>query len=347
MNRMNSAFKPSWMHALVGVSLCLFATVAGCQAKPDAEAGTQWVESAATDDASVANALQAKLALRINLNSNRATLYKDGKVADQWNIASADVKGEFHDKIPQSTPTGIFTAEDMQVCPTWLPRSPKDPATGKLAANEQERQAIFKNNPDLFGPCGAKNPLGSYVIWFNGEYGVHGNAAEWILDLEKADERRVSGGCIRNPNAKIKELFHLVLDTFASISGFKTATLAMEAAAKKSTLTQSLSGVDLKVVVGRWDADPNLGENKQPSPPPPVTKPAEPKKLICSVTSIDETLGIAPVHSELPATQWNVVSFYDKDDSAYVLEEISGSSFVRTHRGFIDKKYFGSCQSQN
>ena len=203
--------KPRTVLSQVGLSLLALAGFVACQGNPSEQnAETQWLQSSNLDDVSVQKALSSKLALQINLKSNRVTLYKSGKAVDQWNIASADVSGEFHDKIAQSTPTGIFAVEDMQACPEWLPRSPKDPATGKVATNEAERREIFKKNPDLFGPCGAKNPLGKYVIWFHGEYGVHGNAAEWILELANPDERRVSGGCIRNPNAKIKDVFHFL-----------------------------------------------------------------------------------------------------------------------------------------
>lgn len=346
--------KPRTVLSQVGLSLLALAGLVACQGnQPEQNAETQWLQSSNLADAPVQKALSSKLAMQINLKSNRVTLYKSGTAVDQWNIASADVSGEFHDKIPQATPTGIFAVEDMQACPEWLPRSPKDPATGKVATNEAERREIFKKNPDLFGPCGAKNPLGKYAIWFHGEYGVHGNAAEWILELANPEERRVSGGCIRNPNAKIKDVFHLVIDTFSEISGFKAHTQQLEQAATKKTITQSLKNIDMKVVVGNWDKDALVGSSATPQAT--QVKPSEPKAgsasvtkhLKCTVVGVDSELGIAPTHEALPAKPWNMLSFYNKDDAALVVEEIPGTNFVKTIRGLLDKKFLGSCQSQS
>ncbi|MBM3382773.1 MAG: L,D-transpeptidase [Betaproteobacteria bacterium] len=314
------------------------------------ETAPQWLQSENLADANVNKALSAKVALKINLKTNRITLFKAGKAVDQWNIASADVSGEFHDNISQSTPKGIFAVEDMQACPEWLPRSPKDPATGKVATNEAERREIFKKNPDLFGACGAKNPLGSYAIWFYGEYGVHGNAAEWILELGDAEKRRVSGGCIRNPNSKIKDVFHQVLDTY-QLNAFKAETLQLETTDKKKTLTQSLRKVDMKVVVGEWSEDPQLAASSpQLTPAPKPTVPAgDPKftKVKCMVIGADPVLGIAPTYSQLPANNDNMFGFYSKGDEAYVKEDVPGTGFVNTTRGLLDKKYLGSCRSQD
>lgn len=320
------------------------------------DAQPMWMQTSKTDDATVQNAVASQMAVQINLTTNRATLFKQGKAVDQWNIASADVTGEFHDNIPQSTPTGVFAVEDMQVCPTWLPRAPKDPKTGKVAANEQERMAIIRNNPELFGPCGAKNPLGSYVIWFHGEYGIHGNAAEWILDLANPEERRVSGGCIRNPNSKIKDVFHLVIDSFPQLSGFRQQTLSMEAAQAKDkkTLTQSLSSVDMKVVVGRWAKDPQIaGSAPKPSQPPvpsvsPTPAPTPtPQKMRCEVVGVDPVKGVALVYSKLPANFDNEYSFFNRGEIAIYTEELPGTGYVRTSRGLIEKKMLGNCQIQN
>lgn len=341
-----------WYESAV-MSLLGLATVSlsvGCQGErlQDSSADPQWMQTSSLDDASVSRALSAQMALRINLQSNRITLYKGGQVADQWNIASADVTGEFHDNNPQSTPTGIFAVEDMQACPEWLPRSPQDPKTGKVASSEKERWEIIKANPELFGACGKSNPLGKYAIWFHGAYGVHGNSAEWILELKNPDERRVSGGCIRNPNRKIRELFHLVIDSFPQLAGYKSEVLKLESSATKSTKTQSLNGVDLKVVVGNWAQDPVLGSAvNQPGNEPTVTPPQNiEKQLKCRVVGVDDSLGIAPTYESLPATAHNIVSFYSIGDAALVKEEITGTNYVRTLRGFLERKYLGECSQQ-
>jgi hypothetical protein len=342
---------------LVGVTGLTGAAVVGCSAADSAssteDSQTMWMQTEKTDQPALDKALASKMAVMVNLETNRATVYQYGKPVKQWNIASADVTGEFHDKIPQSTPTGVFAVEDMQICPTWLPRAPKDPKTGKTAENEQERARIFKENPDLFGPCGASNPLGSYVIWFHGEYGIHGNAAEWILELSDAQQRRVSGGCIRNPNSKIKDLFHLVLDSYPQVAGFRESVVAMEnAPAKdKKTLTQSLTKTDMKVVVGRWPQDPVLNQ----SAPAPVQTPAVavpvqtpvPQKLKCLVSGVDPVKQVAIVYTQLPANFDNEVTFYNRGDYAIVTEELAGTGYVRTTKGLLSKKLLSDCRTQN
>lgn len=341
-------FKRRYDSAFVGLlSALTFVLATGCQSESNSDAGAtpQWMQTPSLDDASVSAALGSKLALKINLKSNRVTLYKGGQVADQWNIASADVTGEFHNNEPQSTPTGIFAVEDMQACPEWLPRAPQDPKTGKVASNEKERWEIIKANPELFGACGKSNPLGHYAIWFHGAYGVHGNSAEWILELNNPEERRVSGGCIRNPNRKIKELFHLVIDSFPQIASYRDEVLKLESSASKVTKTQSLKGIDFKVVVGKWNQDPKVGSDvTQPMTEPTVAPPVvNENQLKCPVVAVDDTLGIAPTHEALPATANNVVSFYSLGDSALVKEVVEGTNYVRTLRGLVDKKYLGEC----
>jgi hypothetical protein len=71
------------------------------------------------------------------------------------------------------------------------------------------------------------------------------------------------------------------------------------------------------------------------------------KQSKCKVVGVDSELGIAPTHEALPAKPWNMLSFYDKDDVALVVEEIPGTNFVKTIRGLLDKKFLGSCQSQS
>lgn len=337
---------------LSSISISLLGAL-GCVQKTTSDTSTtQAALQRNPDRAAISRALAASVALQINLKTNRVTLFKSGKAVDQWNVASADVSGEFHDKVPQATPTGVFAVEDMQACPVWLPRHPKNPLTGKVAENEKERQEIFKNNPDLYGPCGAKNPLGQYVIWFDGEYGVHGNAAEWILELANPEERRVSGGCIRNPNEKIRDLFHLVMDTFPQLRSFKTKVDGLESATVKKTLTQSLYGVDMKVVVGHWPTDVEVEDSflDESSSSESSTADVElnsknPRR--CEIVSISDEHGIAPTHSALPASAANIDSFYSLGDEAFVQADVIGMPYVKTVRGFLERKYLGSCRNQN
>jgi hypothetical protein len=223
--------------------------------------------------AEVESALRSKIGFRLNLKTNRATMYKDGVAVDQWNIATADVSGAWHDGVPHYTPTGVFNVEDIQMCPQWFPRSPVNPATGRKVTSEQERLKVFAQNPAIYGACGSRNPLGKYVLWFNGAYGMHGNSAEEILELANPNDRRVSGGCVRNPNAKIKSVFHTVLGSFGDLSSFAGQVVNMEQRSVNDrwTLTKGTAHLNMRVVVGNWSADPKIGSSVAARPTPVAT----------------------------------------------------------------------------
>ncbi len=251
------------------------------------ESEVMWYQSSSSNPVKVKDALSATIAFQVNLTTNRVTLFKKGVAIDQWNIASGDTTGAYHRGISQYTPTGIFNVEDIQMCPAWYPRSPVNPATGRVVTSETERAAVFARNPSLYGACGANNPLGRYALWFNGAYGLHGNSNESILELPHASQRRVSGGCVRNPNAKIKQTFHTVLDSFESLAAFSGTVAAHEAKGPqaRSTLTKSVSNLDMKVIVGYWNVDPTLAsqdeggvvEIKPVEHPDVVTQPVAPE----------------------------------------------------------------------
>ncbi|NBX15912.1 MAG: hypothetical protein EBR09_00950 [Proteobacteria bacterium] len=287
----------------------------------------------------IESALRSKIAFRLNLKTNRATMYKDGAAVDQWNIATADVSGQWHDGVPHYTPTGVFNVEDIQMCPQWYPREPVNPATGRKVTSEQERQQVFARNPQIYGACGSRNPLGKYVLWFNGAYGMHGNSAEEILEFANPNDRRVSGGCVRNPNAKIHSVFHSVLGTFSDLSSFADQVRSMESrsASDRWTLTKGTSYLNMRVVVGNWSADPAVGstvgtptapaavtapnptDNVVPPTPAPAATAApapaenpqqEPRsntessegsgRLSCLIHLVDSDSGIAPVYMSVP-----------------------------------------------
>jgi hypothetical protein len=300
-------------------------------------------------------ALNAKLAVRLNLQTNRATLYKEGVPQQGWNIASADVTGIYHGGKAKFTPVGIYGIEDLEHCPVWRPNEPVNPATGKVVQSEAERWQVFNSRPDIYGPCGASNPLGNYVFWFHGPYGMHGNSAEEILQLSDPEERRVSGGCVRNPNAKIREIFHLALDTFSEeLSSYKQSVLAMEAqpSGARQTLTASARTINMRVVVGNWSDDPNVGSGSGQTPPAarpeptpvPIPEPVGPA-MLCKAVAADPRTGVAPVHIRLPATPENISAFYRLNDPVRVLGLIPGTNFYKTSRGYIDKSYLGQCSN--
>jgi hypothetical protein len=298
-------------------------------------------------DEKVEEAVKADFALKINLTTNILTYYKDGKIVDQWNIASADVSGEFH-KVngvaeTQFTPTGIFTAHDIEHCPSWYPRTPFNPKTGKLAASEVERSEVFKENKNLYGPCGKDNPLGRYAMWFSGAYGVHGNAAEWILDLA-VEDRRVSGGCIRNPNERIKQVF----DDIISVSALEDYKKTVEEnrskaddARKTVTAYEIMDKVKINVIVGNWESDPvKEGVKTVTKRVEVIVQPTFEK--LCTVKYTDPNSNGLSIYSKIPLS--GRVGSYRKHEKVEVLETIN--NIFRTSRGYINGGYMGDCIEQ-
>lgn len=227
----------------------------GCRQK-ESEADVSYAVDRSPTPAEVSAALKSPVSFRVNLKTNRLTYFRQGKFKGQWNIVSADTTGEFHENRPKATPTGIFRADTLMACPQWAPFHPKND-NGVTAANDSERLEIFRKHPETYGACGNKNPLGMYAIWFqSGLYALHGNSAPWVLDL-KADKRRASGGCIRNPNEKIDFVFHDILDAFPELSTFKSKVVRQDKnSGKKATLSEAVQNLPIFVVVGSWPSDP-------------------------------------------------------------------------------------------
>jgi hypothetical protein len=287
------------------LTLAVIASPAACVKKGgEAESDVMWAVSGSSSD-EVQSALRAKIAFRLNLKTNRATMYKNGVAVDQWNIATGDVSGAWHNGEPQYTPTGVFNIEDMEICPGWFPRDPVNPRTGRVVSSEQERQRVFAENPQTYGPCGSKNPLGRYALWFNGAYGMHGNSNEAILNFQNPNDRRVSGGCVRNPNAKIQSVFHTVLNTFDSLDAFSSQVTSMEARGLNNrwTLTKKVSSLNMRVVVGHWSFDPAVGSQMGGAPVPPTpaatAKPSQKPDPVIIPTAQPK---VEPVVQPIPST---------------------------------------------
>ena len=284
-------------------------------------------------DKNIKNAQNSDFALQINLKTNRLTYFKKGKALEAWNIASADITGEYHkvdgENQKQFTPTGIFTAHDIEHCPSWIPRKPFNPETGKLVETEEERKAVFEKEKEIYGACGSQNPLGYYAFWFSGAYGVHGNSSSWILDLP-VEDRRVSGGCIRNPNDKIKKVFdEVIAENLPEFKKKVNENLAKPMEERKTiTATEINSKVDVKVIVGNWDKDPELYD--------PSKDPVE-KVCVVKYTSPSGKL-------EIWKTQLlrGLIGHYNKNESVTILEEVG--NVYRTDKGFVNKNYFGDCK---
>lgn len=353
---------PRRLKRFVPSTFVLASVVVACgRATDETDSTPLWLVSAGMSEAEIEKALKSTMAIRVNLKTNRATLYKLGQALQQWNIASADVTGAHHGGEPKYTPHGIFGVEDFEHCPVWRPRDPVNPATGRVAQSEEERWRIFNSHPDVYGPCGARNPLGRYVFWFQGPFGMHGNSAEDILRLPDPDDRRVSGGCLRNPNAKIKEIFYMALDTFPQLSSYKGRVESMELNPSKQTVGQGVRDLNMRVVVGEWRTDPQVGDSVgQPHPPAsrpvpnplptvapvptptPVPEPVGPA-MICKAIVVDPVSGVAPVHRTLPASNDNISAFYRLNDPVRVSGLIPQTDFYRTGRGYISRKFIGKC----
>ena len=122
--------------------------------------------------------------IQINLTTNRLNFFVDGKLRANWNIGSGK------DNDDNVTPVGNFKVLHKDRCSVWLPK------------NKEEQ-----------GPCRATNPLGDFQVWFHKgrTYGLHGTNEEHLIrEGTNPDERRVSGGCVRNPNEKIAWLFRRI-----------------------------------------------------------------------------------------------------------------------------------------
>lgn len=201
----------------------------------------------------------SKRVVVINLHTSRSTYFKNGQVVASWPSVTADVTGKWHKRdgvpVPQSTPPGIYSVHTIEHCPIWRPRSPKDPETKKHVDDELNRQRIFRENPDIYGPCGIKNPLGEYVVWFYQAYGYHGSAGEhhWRF-VDKLPFKRASGGCIRNPYDKIAAFVDDIL-LEPVLADFGELIEANKGVAEPKTVTKYGADqlVDVKIIVGTFE----------------------------------------------------------------------------------------------
>ena len=292
----------------------------------------------------VAQAIKASdYTLLVNQTTNRLTYYVGGKPVDQWNIASADITGQSHkvNEVPekQTTPTGIFTAHDIQHCPSWYPRKPFNPKTGKITTDPEERKTIFEENRDLYGPCGKTNPLGKFALWFDGTYGVHGNASEWILDLE-VEDRRVSGGCIRNPNHKIQKVF---TDIINRLPEFKTkfAENINKPNDQRKTLTAYAipEKVLVYIIVGNWDSDPVHEGQKTVKRKMEISKKSDFVKT-CTVQFVNPKTNMLEIFAKNPLE--DVIGTLAKGTTVNVIE--SDGPIDRIKAGYVNGNYLGNCR---
>jgi hypothetical protein len=211
--------------------------------------------------------LEKEFMFIVNLKTNRLTVLKKGKAIDQWNIATGDVSGGNHEGIAKHTPTGLFTLNELIHCPKWMPFDVKDD-NGVVPDLWEDKVAIFEKHPNVYGPCGSSNPLGSVFLWFYEDYGMHGNSDESVLRRSNPSDRAVSGGCIRNPNKLAEKLFMTMIRKYKKGSQrfkdfqAKVRENKRKPNGEKEELILDIRDLEIAVLIGHWQADPTARNSR-------------------------------------------------------------------------------------
>ncbi len=182
-------------------------------------------DSSAKERDSSADPLSEPFGLRVNLTTNMATFFENGKAIRSWKVASARNDGK------SITPSGRFRFHEMTTCVSW-----------KSTRNDAKT-----------GPCTSDNPLGFRALWFNSSnYGLHGVDSSHISSVtsSSADSRRQSSGCVRNHPEDIKWL----TDKVASLYGTNPQELAKRVSARRETSLRPV-GRGLALEIGNWSKD--------------------------------------------------------------------------------------------
>ena len=159
---------------------------------------------------------------------------------------------------------------------------------------------------------------------FSGTYGLHGTIAEYILD-RAVEDRRVSGGCIRNPNVKIKKIFDEIVEKLPAYRKKVDANIAAEPGKKETITAKEISDkVLVHVIVGNWDKDPEVNLLKE-----------------CVVKFVSPRSGKLEIYEQNPLKK--VIDYYEKGEKVLVLETIDG--VFKTEKGFVNKNYFSDCKN--
>jgi hypothetical protein len=280
-------------------------------------------------------ALKADFAFKVNLKNNTVIYYENGIPVDSWNVATADITGVYHRGEKQVTPKGIYSVQRMVACPRWSPGSYRSRDTGELLTERSERFEYFSKHPDIFGPCGKKNPLGNYVIWFQQPYGLHGNANKIVMERKNPEHRRVSGGCVRNPNDKIREIFLRIIEKSPSMSNFMARILQQEYSTEKRMIAYEAKHLDIKVVIGEWDNSHNIANNKVHGERLSSST-IKNKSTYCKLKKSSPVNQIYPIESGLAQSIPREISYLK------IIERKRG--FYQTKFGWIPKEAFFSCK---
>lgn len=298
-------------------ALCpILSLLASCKAQrqiaPDSE--LREAVTLSPKNVEIESALNAKMTFWLNLDTNRMVMLENGIAVKSWNVATGDVTGQFHNGEPNLTPSGIFNIHRLEICPPWNPAL-KGPDGKTLPYKDLQKE--YEAKKDLYGSCGKNNPLGQFVMWFykSYTYGLHGNNAEWILAEPAAESRRVSGGCVRNPNATIREVFLKVMESYSqsgaqglAFKKYVSLELAKSQDKRANVVSEEMSFLGVKVIIGkfgkkeyklgqRWDFEkggaPSVASQQKPTIPKdpkdsPETKDSSPSKDSATDTLVQE-----------------------------------------------------------
>ena len=303
----------------------------------------------------------------VNNTTARSTLIKNGVVIDQWNSAVADITGIWH-KIggqPKSkdTPPGIYSVDDLEHCPVWYPsqiidyievgeatngngvgqrEAPKVTVEQIVTPRDKRYWQIINQRSDRYGPCGRNNPLGHQILWFKGPYGFHGTTAssEYILSLP-TEERRVSGGCIRNPRHKIKELFDSLVTLFQLEDYRRSVALN-----QKKIYQEGASPVTVRAHVGKnknFKVRVIVGSFKKDLPFDDTSSHNNTVRLDGNVTC-KIPIDSVPIYDEKVFR--NVIGHYKKDEEVTIYNyHEGGRTPLKTDRGWILRYYGSNCEA--
>jgi hypothetical protein len=203
--------------------------------------------------------LSEPMAIRVNIKTNMAVFYENGKPTRTWKVATARKDGQ------SNTPTGTFRVNELNVCPPWT----------------STRTAKFVDR------CADDNPLGHFALWFDPPYyGLHGVDLvdpdhKKSVTASSAEERRQSSGCVRNHPNDIRWLAEKVAPLYGAS---KEEFQKIVADKRYVPFKPKDPNGGVVVLIGNWASDPKVAgpssdkkvasaSPSSPYPPPPVLPP--------------------------------------------------------------------------
>lgn len=322
-----------------------------------------------TSDNILAAIAKSRVSLIINNRTARSTVIKDGVVIDQWNSVVADISGMWHKVGGQpnrkDTPPGIYTVDSIEYCPSWYPAKIKDyiqvehsneNQSGRRNAPPMVVQQMVTPNDDRYweiidqrlhihGPCGNNNPLGHHILWFEGPYGFHGTtkSAEYLLNAPLED-RRASGGCIRNPRHKISRLFESIIEIY-ELDEFRQKVIENQHKVHNYLKAETIAydankdlDFNVRVIVGSFKKDlPFNSKDSQYNTVRLLTK------AHCRIPSANVPIYDAPIFN-------NVIGHYQIGEMVPVFnyrEREGVRTPLQTDKGWILRYYGSNCEESH